>query len=105
MFLATSEAWRKLAEVKRIVWKEPYAWPGGYDIAIYIDGDRCCNACMRDNWLYIVDTVLHGNSSWGRRGEVLTGVHWEGPSDYCEHCNGELPSEYGDPDSEDSQTG
>jgi hypothetical protein len=95
--MVTEQAWKALAAVKDAVWKNPFAWPGGYTIAIYINGDRCCNKCMRENWASVTDLILH---SW-RAPEVCIGVHWEGSPDYCADCGEVLEAEYGDPWAED----
>ncbi len=80
-----------------------YAWPGGYPI-IYMacDGWReddgklnfnkhdrsentCCPKCAADveKWPDIIIIAEY--------------IHWEGPPEYCEYCNGFTDSAYGDP--------
>lgn len=59
----------------------------GGDTLVYYDkeGDTLCAACA-------------SNPS---EPVVAYDISWEGPSDYCAECNSEIPSSYGDPDSED----
>ncbi len=65
-----------------------YAWPGGYRIN-YLDLEGCvlCAECARKE---------EDPEALRDRGYV----HWEGPVEWCEECNRELPSEYGDPEKE-----
>ena len=70
-----------------------YAWPGGYTI-LYLAKDngilcpKCANAFnpATDN-----DEQLE---------PVAYDVYYEGPTEYCEHCNAEIESAYGDPEAE-----
>lgn len=83
---------------------QEYAWPGGYPI-MYLarDGWReedgkldfnqhdrsenvCCPACAVDTekWPDLIITCQY--------------IHYEGPAEYCEYCNGLTESAYGDPD-------
>jgi len=88
---------KELQEFKTVI-RAPYAWPGGYEIALYFkDGERICVSCAKDNWKEIVDDTQNG---WGQWQAGFTGVHWEGPADFCCQCNKEMPTEYG----EDIQT-
>lgn len=84
-----------------------YAWPGGYPV-MYLarDGWRedgkldfnehdrsenvCCAACAAN-----VDL---------RPDLIVTGeyIHYEGPPEYCEYCNGFTESAYGDPEDENA---
>lgn len=78
----------------------PCAWPGGYQVnALMGDGETLCHKCAT------TEPEVYEGKNPPYDGEdpcwkfVDTFIHWEGPSDYCAHCNKELPSEYGDPDS------
>lgn len=76
--------------------RSPYAWPGGYTVALYFaDGERVCTGCARDEWKLICDDTING---WGQWRAGFAGVYWEGPPEYCTHCNEPQVSEYGDPD-------
>mgnify|MGYP003629608682 FL=1 len=79
--------------------RKPYAWPGGYTIALYLsDGERICAPCARDEWRLIVGDTIDGYGSWQAG---FAGVYWEGPSQLCCHCNEPQDSEYGDPDADE----
>ena len=85
---------------------EAYAWPGGYPVCyVAADGWRnedgslevyrnsenaCCAKCAADvaEW---PDMVVTGSY-----------IHYEGPAEYCEYCNGLTESAYGDPSADDS---
>jgi hypothetical protein len=76
--------------------RSPLAWPGGYTVALYFaDGERVCTGCAREEWREIVGDTLNG---WGQWRAGFAGVYWEGPPEYCTHCNEPQASEYGDPD-------
>jgi hypothetical protein len=71
------------------------AFPGGYSI-LYLceDGEILCPQCANgENDSDASETAE--DPSWRL---VAAFVHWEGPEDYCSHCNKILPSEYGDPE-------
>jgi len=96
-----------LQRVKRSTWKEPYAWPGGYELRVVMsDGGVLCRQCVKDNWREIVQATLHGlRDGWEA---AAVDVLWEGPAVCCAQCGCELPTEYGDPavsDSLDNRTG
>lgn len=78
---------------------ETYAWPGGYEIYYIVhDGGVLCHNCANDELMRTIDPDFH---DWYI---VASDVLWEGPSIYCDHCNREIQSTYGDPDAEDSET-
>ncbi len=69
----------------------PYSWPGGYSLlALMDDGESLCHACLQE------PDVHEGGEPDGWRFEAIY-VHWEGEPEICAHCNADLPSEYGDP--------
>lgn len=79
--------------------KQPYTGIGGYTLALYTeDGERLCPACVQENLAQILlATRMPGGGSEFRQWRVIgIDVHWEGPDDFCAHCNVALPSEYGD---------
>ena len=88
----------------KMVARQPIAFPGGYSVLLLLaDGETLCPKCIRSEWRNIVDDIKAGyNSGWTPEASY---IHWEGPSEYCAHCNTELPSEYGDPDSEEIENG
>jgi len=78
-----------------------YAWPGGYPILyLFSNGEVCCPSCASgengsearidsDDMLAVDDWTLVGYF-----------VHYEGPGEYCAHCNAVTDSAYGDPEKE-----
>lgn len=72
---------------------DPFAWPGGYPILYADDGGSTycaeCAASERDG-----DNI---------RGTLVHGIHYEGPSDFCEVCGKEIESAYGDPDAKEER--
>jgi hypothetical protein len=76
----------------------PYAWPGGYSI-LYLTADNgtlCCD-CANSDEPRQAEKDCPDDNQWR---VVASFIHWEGPAAYCDHCNAELPSEYGDPDAD-----
>ena len=97
----TLSARDKITQVKRAL-RQPFSSPDGYELAIYmVDGERICRDCVKENFYQICTETRSPNS--GDRGWGILGVdvYWEGPPEFCAHCNKELASEYGDPDLED----
>lgn len=88
----------KVEQFKRAL-REKYAWPGGYEIAIYLaDGERLCPSCCREHYRSIVDSTKHNaRDGWSF---MSADIYWEGAPEFCAHCNREMPSEYGDPESD-----
>lgn len=78
-----------------------FTFPGGYSI-LYLckDGGTVCADCANSD-----DFTAEDDSSGQEVNEqlqwILTDafVRWEGPTEYCDHCNKALESEYGDPES------
>ena len=67
---------------------DAYAWPGGYQIMYYVDGDPVCPKCIME---VLRETYLTG------REEILRDVFYEGAPETCSHCGEEIESAYGDP--------
>ena len=62
--------------------KPAFAWPGGYQITYVSNhGTILCNKCASDNQ---DDEEFHAF------------IHYEGPSLFCEDCNHEMESSYGE---------
>lgn len=84
-------------EFSHLEW-DAYAWPGGYEICYVLnDGDLLCHSCANDNLLRTIDP------DDDQFYIVDADVHWEGPPIYCDHCNREIESEYGDPDEPEAE--
>ena len=63
-----------------------YAFPGGYPILYTTDsGDCLCADCAKKVYL-------------DERIDVSCGTYDEGPTMYCDGCNREIESSYGDPE-------
>lgn len=91
----------------------PYAWPGGYQIVFYIDGELTCFDCVKEfveeyrlqvlgafcQWCEYGDLEFRDDITYDNLPEAAE-VLWEGPSDNCHNCNKVLETEYGDPDAE-----
>jgi hypothetical protein len=75
--------------------RTPYTFPGCYQKALYLsDGERMCLKCAKENFRSIVDSTKHNSTDgWAVLG---VDVYWEGPAEFCCHCNKEMESEYGD---------
>lgn len=68
-----------------------YAWPGGYPLLYSTRrGDLLCATCARES----VDQGI------GEDPAESVGTYDEGPPIACDGCGTEIPSSYGDPDSE-----
>lgn len=87
-----------------------YAWPGGYPVC-YLARDGC-----RDDETGKLDFNQHDRTesaccatctanveSWPDLIIVAEYIHYEGPPEYCEWCNGFTDSAYGDP-AEETET-
>lgn len=68
-----------------------YAWPGGYPV-YYIDkdGSVLCPDCAQKS--------LDDPDELPNFKPIAGDVYYEGPVIYCEQCNAEIESAYGDPD-------
>jgi hypothetical protein len=51
----------------------------------------CCAACAADI------------ARWPDLAVTAQFIHYEGPPEYCEYCNGFTDSAYGDPDEEEAE--
>jgi phage terminase large subunit GpA-like protein len=72
-----------------------YAFPGGYPILYYAkDGGVLCPKCANEF------TPERDNAE--QLEPVSFDVFYEGSAVQCEHCNAEIESAYGDPDSQEN---
>ena len=82
--------------------KNPYAWPGGYQInAIMGDGEMMCHHCATTDSCVHEDATDDQDTQWC---VIAFEIYWEGPPSYCCNCNKDILSEYGDPAKIDSTT-
>lgn len=74
-----------------------FAWPGGYPI-LYMTKDcgTLCPACANgENGSEATNPECQDDPQWQI---VAFDVYYEGPSLFCDHCNAEIESAYGDPE-------
>ena len=91
----------KMRAVREFI-REPYAWPGGYPkTLLFADGQVCCADCAKENYRLIrSDTKDNYRGGW--QVEAVQ-IFWEGPVEFCAHCECPIESAYGDPDSDQDQ--
>lgn len=78
--------------------RNPYAWPGGYEIRpVMTDGAVLCRACLITERRNILEALA--DPSYRTGWEIACfDVLWEGSSELCGHCSTEIKTEYGDQD-------
>jgi hypothetical protein len=88
----------------------PFAWPGGYIIVFYDEsGEMLCRDCAI-NHVYGYDTTDESESPQTAKQmiekshRVYSSIYWEGPDEACSDCGSALPSAYGEPDEDSSET-
>ena len=87
---------RALQQTKQAI-RNKYAWPGGYPLFILTsDGAALCTKCARQEWRQICESTIgkHRLSGWSVEG---ADVNWEDTDLYCDHCNEQIESAYGEP--------
>ena len=74
----------------RIVRRERYVWPGGYELALIMsDGELLCADCVRDNFHEISTAYRdHGRTGWEPIG--IASAECAEQSEVCAHCNREI---------------
>ena len=84
---------RRLKETIR----HPYAFPGGYPLALLCDdGGTLCVSCARFEFESVLFSTLH-NASDGWTIEDSF-VNWESNDLHCAHCGQQIESAYGESD-------
>ncbi len=75
-----------------------YAWPGGYPIVYMTKDDSilCPDCANGKNGSEAIKG--HEDPEWNLVG---MDIHHEGPPEVCDHCQVQIESAYGDPDSLD----
>lgn len=84
-----------LAQAKDVA-RKPFAWPGGYPkYLVMTDGGCLCPACVRSEFALIAraDRTGCGISGWE---PAAADINWEDESLFCDHCNKQIESAYGD---------
>lgn len=68
-----------------------FAWPGGYTI-LYVDahGNTLCAACATRRYQEEDASAIYYST------------YDEGPMLYCDECNADIESSYGDPDEDET---
>lgn len=76
---------------------QAYAFPGGYPIIYYAKdmGDICPECANGGNDAEFQNPEYQDDEQWIL---VDCDIYFEGPTRFCEHCNTELESAYGDPE-------
>jgi len=85
-----------LENVKQAI-REPYTSPERYPLFIILaDSSYLCTQCARKHYKKIVRDTLYSmyNSGWK---VDSTQINFENPFLYCDECNLNLDSAYGDP--------
>jgi len=79
--------------------RAPYAFPGGYPkMLIMRDGEVLCAGCAKSEYKLISAATRNDlRDSWAAAGVEL---HMEGSPYQCAHCNTDIDSAYGEPDSD-----
>lgn len=74
---------------------QAYAWPGGYPI-FYVTQDNCCLCpdCVNDNLeLCLEQDIDERDDQWYI---VAADINYEDDTLYCDNCNKQIESAYGD---------
>ena len=75
--------------------RNPYAWPGGYPLAlITADGGCLCPDCVKSEWKQVCAESFE-NTNCGFRVSGVD-VNWENDSLHCDHCGKQIESAYGE---------
>ncbi len=62
-----------------------YAFPGGYQVMFITEGgDVLCGECAKQAF------IMEGE-------DITADIYYEGPTEYCDGCNKEIESAYGEP--------
>ena len=82
-------------EVKEAI-RHPYAWPGGYPLAVLMaDGECMCISCVKKEFKYIA-REFHTkckNRQWAAEAVF---INWEDADLQCANCNNKIESAYGE---------
>jgi len=96
---------KELERIRMTDGKLPYyAWPGGYPL-LYVCGDNevVCPECANgenDAEEFNTSQPIGDDPQW----DIWTYyIHYEGPPEFCAHCNKEIESAYGDPENLDNE--
>lgn len=75
-----------------------YAWPGGYPMYLVMaDGGSLCIDCARKGYRNIYHSLKNDiRDGWKPEG---IDVNWEQTDLFCDHCNKQIESAYGEVES------
>ena len=89
----------EVSKLKEEIRSGEFAWPGGYQrAAIISDGGVMCFDCLKTEFKSIIRSMMDHTKGYPLDGWEVEGITvlWEGPDDYCCHCNKVIATEYGD---------
>ena len=79
-------------QVKAFI-REPYAWPGGYPLAMLMnDGEAVCSDCAKENLCTILGSTIDRTGDGWEVTDVF--INWEDTELVCAHCNQPIQSAY-----------
>jgi hypothetical protein len=86
---------KSISDFRTAVRHGPYAWPGGYPMYFICDdgGALCCN-CVRTERRNILESIASKSRDGWR--VVALDINWEDSTLYCDHCNEQIESAYGE---------
>lgn len=73
--------------------RQPYAWPGGYEIhALTLDGGCLCHQCCKAEAETIADAMTEeSDPQWMI---AALDINYECEHLFCDHCNRQIEPEY-----------
>lgn len=76
---------------------QAFTFPGGYPIVYYAQdmADICPKCANGENGAEFQNPEYQDDAQWIL---INCDIYYEGPIRYCEHCNGQIESAYGDPE-------
>lgn len=80
-----------MSEIKKTL-RQPYSWPGGYPIQMFLYDGCICHKCVRDNFRCIITDTKNRRGAWN---VVFIDVLWEGHHN-CVVCGEKVETAYGD---------
>lgn len=77
-------------DIPRYIARNPYAWPGGYDIiGVCGDGEMLCAKCIRDNYKLVMAATRYDAAQGWDIAWYMT-ADWVEESTLCCNCYREL---------------
>jgi hypothetical protein len=98
-----------IGDYRRAVRIGPYVWPGGYALHwIMADCEPLCWQCgakrERKSLIRALADKLMNRGVDKQWIPIAIDIHWEGVAMQCAHCNCDIKSEYGNPETEESES-